>query len=416
MKDNKLFRIKEKTPLKGGGMKKWRGGLGALALALALTACTGPGKEKASNETSSLEISSEAGENPSGIIGKKIEDLRNEPVEGQGQWVESVDGEKFLKESATFYDTFDTIISVTYFTQSQEAFDRYVKMTHQEFQRLHQLFDTFHNVEGGVNAKTINDQAGKAPVKVPDELYDLISFSLRHYEDVSKKVNIGIGRAVALWNQGREEKKVPDLQRLKEISQHIDPANIILNDKEKTVFIKDPEMALDLGAVGKGYATELVAKKLEAEGLGHGLISAGGNVRTIGGPIDGRKEWTVGIADPRADEDSAMACTVQVGPGMSVVTSGDYQRYFIVDGIRYHHILNPKTLQPQTLYPSVTVVTQDSGLADLLSTAFFLSTKEEAKEIRDRFSDEKIELIWVDENDKVSSTPDLEKKIQVPSK
>lgn len=97
---------------------------------------------------------------------------------------------------------------------------------------------------------------------------------------------------------------------------------------------------------------------------------------------------------------------------MSVVTSGDYQRYFIVDGIRYHHILNSKTLHPETIFPSVTVITKDSGLADLLSTAFFLSTKEEAKEIRKRFSDEKIELIWVDEDGKVSATSGIENKVQ----
>lgn len=394
-------------------MKTWRWGLGLFLLALTLTACAGPGEEKTSSmEPSSEEISAENEGQKTEMIGKKIDEIKNEPVEGQGQWVQAKDGTKLLKESATFYDTFDTIISVTYYTKDQEEFDRYLKVTHEEYQRLHRLFDTFHNDEGKINAKTINDQAGGSPVKAPEELFDLVSFSLHHYEELSEKVNIGIGRAVALWNQGREEKKLPDPEQLKEIAKHTDPSKILLDEKERTVLIQDPEMALDLGAVGKGYATELVAKKLEAEGLSHGLISAGGNVRTIGGPIDGREEWTVGIAHPRAKDDSAIACTVKVGPGMSVVTSGDYQRYFIVDGVRYHHILNSKTLHPETIFPSVTVITKDSGLADLLSTALFLSTKEEAMEIRSRFSDEKIEMIWVDEAGEVSATSGIENKVQ----
>lgn len=393
-------------------MKNWKNGLIALAAVMLLTACAGPENGNTPTQESSSEAETAWEEE---IVGKNIDELKDEPVKAEGQWIKGADGQKYLKQSATFYNSFDTIIDVTYFTQDEKEFDRYLDFTYKEYQRLHRLFDTFHNYEGLVNAKTVNDKAGGDPVKVPDELFDLVSFSLDHRQDVLGKVNIGIGRAVSLWNQAREEKKLPDPEKLKGISAHVDPSNILLDPEKKTIQITDPEMAMDLGAVAKGYATEKIAQELETMGLKHGLISAGGNVRTIGGPIDGREEWSVGIADPRADEESALACVVKVGADMSVVTSGDYQRYFIVDGVRYHHILDPKSLSPLTLYPSVTVISPDSGLADLLSTAFFLSNKEEAEEIRKNFPGQKIDLIWVDKDEKISCTPDIEAKVSLPN-
>ena len=153
-------------------------------------------------------------------------------------------------------------------------------------------------------------------------------------------------------------------------------------------------MKLDDGAVAKGYATELVAQMLLASDMPSFIISAGGNVRMGNPPADGRAKWGVGIQDP----DGAVLGLSDIVEtlyltGCSVVTSGDYQRYYVVDGQRYHHLIDPDTLMPDTDFRSVSIITEDSGYADLLSTAAFLMPYEESRAFIDSLDG--VEAIWL---------------------
>ncbi len=338
----------------------------------------------------------------------------------RGEWVETSEGAKLWKSKSTFYDAFDTVIQLTLYTENEEQADRYHETARAEFERLHRLYDKYHRYEGVNNVFVLNEQAGGAPVVVEEELYQLIRFAKDNAPRALNKTNIAMGSVLELWHDARvaagvyengvlleeshaEAGKLPEQAALQKAGAHTDLAGVVLDDAKKSVQLTDAEMSLDVGAVAKGYATELVAKKLEREGLEHGLISAGGNVRTIGSPVNGRDTWLVGIQNPdlKATE---LAAVLRVGANQSVVTSGDYQRYYVVDGKKYHHIIDPATRMPGTYFASVSVVTADSGLADFLSTALFLSTPEEAEQIRQNFPEASIDVLWIDASGRQTAT------------
>ena len=161
-----------------------------------------------------------------------------------------------------------------------------------------------------------------------------------------------------------------------------------------TVYFVDPDMKLDVGAVAKGYATEIVARTLLSGDMNSFIISAGGNVRLGNPPLDGRKGWGVGIQDP----DGAVFGLSDIVETLflanaSVVTSGDYQRFYTVDGVNYHHLIDPDTLMPGTHFRSVSVITEDSGFADMLSTAAFLMPYEESRAFIESLDG--VEAIWL---------------------
>jgi thiamine biosynthesis lipoprotein len=166
-------------------------------------------------------------------------------------------------------------------------------------------------------------------------------------------------------------------------------------------------MRLDVGAVGKGFATELVARELIEQGLESGIISAGGsNVRLIGKPAEpSRETWAIGIQNPFISSlipmDDPPLDVIEVND-RSIVTSGDYQRYYLVDGVAYHHLIDPVTLMPANHVKAVTIMTADSGLADFLSTAIFLMPYEEGRRLVDRLED--VEALWVLQDGTVEAT------------
>lgn len=357
------------------------------------------------------------------------EDLKKTVAYNEGTEVAAPDGTKYYKNTGTFYDTFDTIIQVTAYTGSEEEFKEIVEYAHTEFQRLHKLYDNYNSYDGEINIDTVNQKAGKEAVKVNADLFSCVQFAVDNYDRTLGKVNIAMGPVLRLWHDVRDrvgyvtedgektnaEKAtaadLPTQEQLEKANRHTDIHKVKLDEANQTIFLEEEGMSLDLGAVGKGYATQIVADKLKEKGLTSGIINAGGNVKTIGLPVDGRDHWTVAISNPRPVKE-AVAATVEVGSDASIVTSGDYQRYFEVDGKRYHHIIDPATLQPGGAYPSVSIMTEDSGMADMLSTAFFLSTKEEVETIRRNFSSVPVEVVWIGKDGIAEATSGIHNLVQ----
>lgn len=355
-----------------------------------------------------------------GCQDKKPEQQVEEPtsqVQGQDQAgdatikVEATDG--LNKYSNYFFDSFDTVTQTTVFAETDEEGYKYSNYIKDRMDELHKEFSSFDAYEGVNNVYSINDQAGKEPVQVSDELFDLIETAINDYKSYSVKNDISFGRVTEIWrkamdiygeeghnhsheNQDHEEKSLPSLEELKAANSFANIDNIVLDKAKKTIFITDPNTKIDVGAVAKGYAVELVAQELEAMGAKSVLISAGGNVRAIGGPLDGkRSNWAVGIRNPQAhgQDGSDSIKEILYVDGKSVVTSGDYERYFTVDGKNYHHIIDIDTLYPADHFRSLTIVTESSALADFLSTAVFCMDVNEGFDLIN--SIEGVEAFWI---------------------
>ena len=192
------------------------------------------------------------------------------------------------------------------------------------------------------------------------------------------------------------------LEQLQAAAEHISFDAVVIDEAASTVYISDPQARLDVGAIAKGWAVQQVAANAP-KGL---LISVGGNVCATGPKDSTGTPWLVGIQDPNGGDQYLHTIYVTSG---SVVTSGDYQRAYAVDGKVYHHIIDSSTLMPSSYWRSVTIVCPDSGLADALSTALFLLPREEGQALLDRCG---AEALWVDARGERFYSPGFEKLIR----
>lgn len=277
---------------------------------------------------------------------------------------------KMQRFSRTYWDLFDTYTTFICYAESEEDFNKASGIVYDTLLECHRLFDGYNTYEGINNLYVLNSHAMLAPVKVDEKLFDLIDRSMVCSDVMCDKVNIAMGSVLILWHNERENGiNVPGSAALQAASGHCSRSDVVLDREQMTVFYADPELRMDLGAVAKGYAVEMAAQALAKNGYHSYLISAGGNVRVGDAPADGRKYWNISIQDP--DDASSYMDVIQC-VNCAVVTSGDYQRYYEVDGVRYHHIISPDTLYPARGMRSVTVVAPDSMTADFLSTALFI--------------------------------------------
>jgi len=318
---------------------------------------------------------------------------------------------KYTRFSDTFMGTFNTVIVVVAYAETEEEFSTYYEMIQVRYQELHKLYDIYNDYDGINNIKTVNDNAGIQPVQVEEDLLDIILMAKEWTLSQDGRTNIALGPVLKIWHDYRidgidfpEGAKLPPMELLQEAAKHTDVNQIIIDKQKSTIFLADSRMRLDIGAIAKGYATELVAREVEAAGLKSGAISAGGNIRTIGKPLDGiRDKWGIGIFDPDStlfsvDRDLDTVFITDA----SVVSSGDYQRYYFVDGKPYHHLIDPRTLMPATYFRAVTVVTPDSGYADLVSTELFLMPFEEGISLVQSLGN--VEALWVMPDGEVKMT------------
>ena len=274
--------------------------------------------------------------------------------------------------NATFLTLFDTVTTIVGRAESEEAFSATAQQVHDELLEYHQLFDIYNDYEGLNNLKTVNDNAGIAPVPVDGRIIDLLKDCKAYYDLTGGKVNVAMGGVLRLWHEARNaglddpaNAALPDGNQLKAAAGHTHWDGVVIDETASTVYLSDPELRLDVGAVAKGWSVQCVAEKAQP-GL---LISVGGNVCATGPKDESGTPWVVGVQNPDGGDDYLHTLYVT---DQSVVTSGDYQRYYVVGEEIYHHIIDPETLMPAKHWRAVTIVCRDSGLADALSTALFL--------------------------------------------
>ena len=311
----------------------------------------------------------------------------------------SLNNSKMERRQAQFIDLFDTATVIVQYTATSEAFVETTDLIHEELETYHQLYDIYNNYPNLNNMKTINDQAGKSPVIVDEKIIDLLLFSKEMYHSTEGKVNIALGPVLKLWHDYREQgendplkAKLPPMDQLEAANEHCDIDGLIIDETAKTVFLRDPKMRLDVGAIAKGYSVERISEFASSIGFSDGLISVGGNIKVVGYKGEDRELWSIGIQNPDRDSEQKDLFVTHL-TGESLVTSGDYLRYYTVEGKRYHHIIDPETLFPATYFAAVTIITPDSGMGDALSTAIYNMPFEEGLSYIENLDD--TEAVWV---------------------
>ncbi len=295
--------------------------------------------------------------------------------------------------TATFLTLFDTVTTIVGTSDSEESFRENIQPLHDELEYYHKLFDIYQEYEGINNLKTLNDTAGLAPVVVDTAVLDLLEDCKSYYEITGGVFHPAMGSVLSLWHDAREDGTndpanayLPDTDALAEAARHMNPDDIVLDREASTVFFKDSQLRLDVGGIAKGWAVQRV-RDIIPEGV---LLSVGGNVYAAGPKDSAGTPWAVGLQNPDGSDNYLHILNITEG---SVVTSGSYHRAYVVDGTLYHHIIDPRTLYPGERWTSVSVVCENSGLADVLSTALFLLSREEGQALLDSYD---AKALWVD--------------------
>ena len=215
----------------------------------------------------------------------------------------------------------------------------------------------------------INKLAGKEPVKVSQELFDLIFRSIKVSKLTGGAYDISFAGIQSIWTfDGQNLVDWPDSNYVKSAVKNVGYQNIILNADQSIVFLKEPGMKIGFGSIGKGYAANRAMRVMKELGVKSGMVNAGGDLITWGLNKDGQV-WTMGIASPDNHHHILAWLKLQ---DMALVTSGDYERYFVYRGQRYGHILDPRTGYPARGIKSVSILCPDAELADALATSVYV--------------------------------------------
>ena len=317
--------------------------------------------------------------------------------------------ESLSQYQMTSFDAgFDTIFTLNGFAYSQEEFTSYFQLMEKESFRYHMLFDKYNEYDGINNIYTINQNAGKQAVKVDSEIIELLLLAKEWHEKTDGVFDVTLGSVLTIWHEYRTEGvalnklgeygKIPSKEQLEEASLYTGWDYIEINEIEQTVYITHEAVSLDVGAIAKGYAVEKLAIILEEAGLKYAVLNGGGNIRTINHKAD-HSPWKVGIKEPDTmvnESIDAFSLTIST----SVVTSGDYDRYYIGEGdVHLHHIIDPRTLMPSENSRSVSIVYPNSGISDILSTVLTVLDFDDGVAFVNQYNSEnpqqQIGVLWI---------------------
>lgn len=313
----------------------------------------------------------------------------------------------YKKEIFGYFDTVHTIIS---YDKNEEEFEKKVQFYKKNIENYHKLYNIYENYEGINNIKTINDNAGIKEIKVDKKIIELLDESIKWNKEINNKVNISSGNIIDEWSKTKDG-IIPLKNKLENLKKCAKIENIEINKEKETVFIKEKCTKINVGAVAKGYAVEKVVESMKKEKMDNFIISAGGNVKVVGKRLVEndkikdltrcKKEFCIGITAPIYNNDildknnsykNKNFIAKIVGTDNSIVTTGSYQRYNVINGEIYGHVVDLDELKPKNNFGSVTIITKNSGLADFLSTTLYLLSYEEGKNLVNKL--ENVEVIW----------------------
>ena len=268
-----------------------------------------------------------------------------------------------------------------------------------EIQRIEKLLTTYSDDS---ETNRINQNAGLAPVYVSRETFDLIGRSLRISEITQGAFDITYGSIdKKLWNFDRTMTSLPDAETAMQMVRLINYRNVILDNEQQTVFLKEAGMRIGFGGIGKGYAAERAKLIMKQQGVVHGVVNASGDLTTWGLQPNGQP-WTVGIANPDATGQIFSYMSIS---DLAVATSGNYEKFVIIGGKKYSHTIDPRTGLPVTGIKSVTIITTNAEIADAMATPVTIMGIRTGLDMINQIKD--IEAIIVDDHDRIYTSKNI---------
>lgn len=296
-----------------------------------------------------------------------------------------------------------TVVQITAVAPTEAVAQQSITAAFQEIHRLEELLSTWIPTS---ELSRVNAAAGREPVKVSPETMLILKRSLEVAELTGGAFNIAIGPVVAAWGIP-EHPRVPDEGELAGIRPLVDLSHLKLDAQAGTVFLARQDMRLDVGGIGKGFAADRAVAAMQAAGAAAGVVALSGDIKTFGRLPEGTR-FVFGIQHPR--NESAVLARVEL-QDEAISTAGDYERFFVRDGVRYHHILDPRTLQPARGCQSVTIIAREGTTADGLDTGIFVLGPDRGMELIERLPD--VEGMIVDAEGRIRVSSGLRGRLQL---
>ena len=297
-----------------------------------------------------------------------------------------------------------TLVTVTALASETHIAQRAVQAGFGEIKRLEQLLSTWRSDS---ELSHVNAEAGQQPVWVSQETMDLVARALDLSRLTAGGFNIMLGPAIDAWSV-TERQRVPDLEELRKLKPLVDWSAILMNRAAGTIYLPHRGMRIDIGGIGKGYAADRAVEAMKRAGAQGGIVALSGDIKAFG-IFEGRVGFPVGIRHPRQEGTLIGIIDLQ---DEAISTAGDYERFFEQDGVRYHHILDPETLEPARRCQSVTVLAKEGTIADGLDTGIFVLGPELGMALVEQLPD--VEAIIIDDAGRMTVSSGLRHRLRAP--
>jgi len=269
----------------------------------------------------------------------------------------------------------------------------------EEIRRIEKLLTTFSDDS---QTNIVNQNAGIAPVKVDKEVFDLIQRSKKISQLTQGAFDITYGSIdKRLWNFDQTMTSLPDADEARKMVRLINYRNVILDETHSTVFLKEKGMRIGFGGIGKGYAAEKAKGLLQKMGVKSGVVNAAGDLTAWGHQPNG-KPWTIGIADPNSGRKAFSYLNIT---NTSIATSGNYEKFVMIDGKKYSHTIDPKTGLPVRGIKSVTIICPNAEIADAMATPVMIMGIKVGLDMIDQMKG--VACIIIDDNDTVYTSKNI---------
>ncbi len=287
---------------------------------------------------------------------------------------------------------------ITVVAENQQQANHYIDMAVAEIVRIERLISSW---DPKSETSEVNRNAGVAAVTVSPELFSLIERAIAISKITQGAFDISYASMDKIWTFDGRMTQMPDQELIRQNVARVGFEKVVLNAAENSVFLKEKGMKIGFGGIGKGYAADKASTLLAANGVASGIINASGDMRAWGTKPDGAP-WMVGIVNPM--DKSKVFSWFPIHDG-AVVTSGDYEKFALIDGVRYGHIINPKTGMPGHELISSTVMAPKAELADALATSLFVMGIEAGLDMIDQLAG--IECVLVDSKQNIYSSKNI---------